>query len=159
MTELNIQPGKAFVTCNNKTAYIHDRTIVGFVGFVSGQGLKIYEWLNDATNVGDRFFDLMEEVQIEIINPKGFKFWKDECLMYYDGELLWPCILQWARLMEQKIKNGHRVIADDLAREAGLFEHHKGELAITILYQCWEYGQILERCADYRRYCTLGTLE
>ena len=157
MRELKIQSGKAYITSNNKTAYIGGENIYGLEGVVSGQGLKTYEWFKDAMNIGDTDLDLIEEAKIEIIDPERFEFWKVECVNMDDGGLLWACTIQWARLMEQSIKEKESFTPDVSAEEAGLFEKYlNGELAITILFQCWEYGEYLLSIKNYRTHCELG---
>ena len=160
MNKLDVQPGRAYITTNNKTAFISGKSASASVGFVSGQGFKPYEWLDDATNIGDDNFNLIEEAQIEITNQQRFAYWRVECIDMLDaieeGQLLWACMLQWARLMEKKIIASQKVKPHELAEEAGLFEHDAGEYAITILFQCWKYGDILMSIGDYRPYCKLG---
>lgn len=155
MRELNIQSGKAYITSNNKTAYIGGENIYGLEGAVSGQGFKTYEWFKDAMNIGDYNFDLIEEAKIKIIDPERFEFWKAECMNLDYGELLWACMIQWARLIEQTIKAKGSFTPYVSAKESGLFEHPNGELAITILFQCWKYGEYLLNIKDYRTHCKL----
>lgn len=155
MNKLDVQPGRVYVTCNDKTAYIRGKNIYGLEGVVSGQGLKTYEWFRNAENIGDTDLDLIEEAKIEIIDPERFEFWKAECMNLDYGELLWACTIQWARLIEQAIREKGSFVPHVSAKEAGLFEHHNGELAITILFQCWEYGEYLLSIKDYRTHCTL----
>lgn len=155
MKEFYIQTDIAYVTCNNKTAYIKGKNICGLNGFVSGQGLKTYKWFSNAINIGDYNFDLIEEAKIEIIDQERFEFWKAECINLDYWELLWVCTIQWARLMEQAIKAEGSFIPYVSAKEAGLLEHPNSELAITILFQCWKYGEYLLSIKHYRTHCKL----
>lgn len=160
MNELEIQSGQAYITKSDKTAFIlwkFDNGSAG--GFVSGQDADFYDWNNTVSVVHDSL-DLTEEARIELKSHERFEYWKVECMTRFgeqEGGLLWVCTIQWARLMEQKIKEGQRIkeIAPELAKDAGIVEHPDGEFAITILYQCWKHSEDLMSIKDYRPYCTL----
>lgn len=164
MEKLEIKPGKAYITENSETAFIvcwNSSNGNILMGFVSGRNADFCEWLDNAVNTVDKSLNLIEEVKIEIKNPEKFESWKKKLMLLINDEhkegLLWACMLQWARLMEQEIKTGQKIkeIAHKLAEDAGIVEHTDGEFAITILYQCWKHGEDLMSIKDYRPYCTL----
>ena len=163
---LQVKAGEDYVTQSGEIVAIIKQVKPFWIGYVCGVFNDAREWMDDGTNVGgDTDLDLKSErapgqlpkIKIAIKDQKKYKEWeKTLCEDYESKDLnLWICTHRFAQLMEKKMLQGNDLaaIAEESAREAGLFEIGDGELSITMLYQCWTLGDELANIPDYRPYC------
>ncbi|PCI19190.1 hypothetical protein COB64_04070 [Candidatus Wolfebacteria bacterium] len=170
MENLLLQSNTYYATRNGEIVYIYKRVDLYFIGRIQGKDKNHREWTKDGKS-----FDGDIDLDLICVNPKGhipicdisigdngeYNEWKQA--LYHNSKTrnvkLWVCIHKWGYIMEKKIRAGARVedIAIESAKEVdGLLKGtrlKKGELAITVLYQSWQYGKNLEKVEDYQEHC------
>lgn len=167
---LHIEHGKDYLTNDGSTVTIEQWTGSHWIGFLHLVPDYKQDWKrNGESTESNLALDLkclkkdieqMPEIQIEIRDQKAYDDWKYKlCENPESKDLkLWLYTHQWIYIMEQELKYGTYVeeIAQQSAEKIQLLEsprHPKGEVAITIAYQCWKLGEELASIDGYKAYC------
>jgi hypothetical protein len=87
---------------------------------------------------------------VKVLDQKVYDDWKEKNSKDLYGAGIFQYVEKWANLMETRIANGELVkdIADETSRQAdegiGITGFMYG-CAVSILSQCWEYGEALRK--------------